>query len=133
MEIKIVRDRYEKKYTLGKLYVEDTLICDTLEDTYRELNSEKDKIYGETCIPKGRYKVIMTFSPHFKRVLPELMYVPYFKNIRIHSGNTTKDTLGCILVGTSNNDGTLINSKQSLSKLLSILNDCKEDIYITIV
>ena len=52
-------------------------------------------------IPKGAYWMQLTYSPKFKRKLPLIWSgsVPKNRGIRIHSGNTVKDTSGCILIG----------------------------------
>jgi hypothetical protein len=66
----------------------------TLEDVER-----KEKVFGETAIPKGSYNVSITPSQRFKRDLPLVENVPGFEGIRIHPGNTAADTHGCLLVG----------------------------------
>lgn len=130
MEIEVKRIFKGKQYTIGKMYLNGKYFCDTLEDVVRDLKVVK-KIYGETAIPAGRYKVEMTYSPKFKRVLPILLNVPYFEGIRIHAGNTEKDTEGCILVGENKVKGKVINSMKTEDKLTEILKKEKE-IWITI-
>ena len=83
--------------------------CDTLEDRCRDLDKEK-KVMNETAIPEGTYEVIVNVSARFKRKLPLLLDVPHFSGIRIHRGNTDKDTSGCILVGENKQPGRVINS-----------------------
>ena len=65
---------------------------------------------NETAIPAGTYEVIVNVSVKFKRKLPLLLNVPHFTGIRIHRGNTDKDTSGCILVGENKQPGRVINS-----------------------
>lgn len=96
MNLELVRASCGPTCTLGKLYIDDVETCYTLEDVVRE-----EKIYGETAIPAGRYRVRVTFSNRFQRDLPLLVDVPGFEGIRIHAGNTDKDTHGCVLVGLS--------------------------------
>jgi hypothetical protein len=71
----------------------------TLEDTDRKLEEGGEKVAGQTCIPRGRYRITLTMSNRFKRILPLLNDVPQFSEIRIHAGNTPADTEGCIIVG----------------------------------
>jgi hypothetical protein len=63
-------------------------------------------VAGETAIPFGTYRIELTHSPRFKRKLPLVCEVPDFEGVRIHSGNTAEDTLGCILVGRNWTEGT---------------------------
>ena len=62
---------------------------------------EKWKIPGETAIPRGTYRVFYTWSNHFQKKLPELVLVPGYEGVRIHTGNTDKDTEGCLILGTT--------------------------------
>lgn len=88
--------------THGDLSIDGVHECFTCEDVIREVPGEpveKWKIHGQTAIPQGRYKVIITISTRFQRELPLLCAVPGFGGIRIHPGNTAADTEGCILPG----------------------------------
>lgn len=128
MEIKLNRI-CKSNYTIGKLSINDKYFCDTLEDINRDINKNgkfdgiESKIYGETCIPFGKYQVILAMSPKFGRELPRLLNVPGFEGILIHRGNTTKDTLGCILVGENKEKGKVINSTPYEEKLVKILKE----------
>lgn len=135
-EMKLVREQFNDKRTLGKLYLNGAYFCDTLEDTNRDLNKNgtfdggEKKVYAETCIPFGQYKVIINQSPKFKRLMPRLLNVPHFDGILIHNGTTEKNSAGCILVGKA--DGQrLKESKEVFNKLFEILkyyNDIKIEI-----
>ncbi len=105
-------------YTIGKLFINNKFVCNTLEDAdrglYQAMTLDKikaKKVYGETAIPTGRYKVIITKSTKFGRDLPLLLNVPGYDGIRIHAGNTPKDTLGCILLGKNDKVGQVSNSR----------------------
>ena len=78
---------------------ESLLLCDTLEPTWRDYKNGAYKVKGRSAIPEGRYAVVISYSPKFKQWLPILLGVPKFEGVRIHAGNTAKDTEGCILVG----------------------------------
>ena len=134
MELRLIRKYKKETYTIGNLYINGNKFCDTLEDEVRNLQTEK-KIPGKTAIPHGTYKIILTKSTRFKKVLPLLLNVPYFEGIRIHSGNTSKDTEGCILVGRNTQPATVTESKATMNELMKILTTAKnsgEEIYITI-
>lgn len=142
MEIKVKRiTPIDCPYTIGKMYIDGTYFCDTLEDQVRDKNKSgkfdngETKVYGESAIPYGRYKVIVNMSARFKRELPLLLGVPHFEGIRIHRGNTDKDSSGCVLLGENKVKGKVINSTPYEQKLVSILKEVQdkgEDIWITI-
>lgn len=133
MELRLKRMYFKETYTIGQLFLDGsaTKFCDTLEDKVR---ADGVKVYGETAIADGRYKISITYSPKFKRRLPELLNVPMFTNIRIHAGNTPDDTLGCILVGENKEVGKLVNSRATENRLMQELNGLADDeeLYITI-
>jgi len=110
MKVEVKRTFKGAEYTIGKLYIDGDYFCDTLEDAVR-----KEKIVGKTAIPVGRYKVKKTYSPRFKKVLPEILNVPNFSGVRIHSGNTAKDTEGCLLLGLNKTKGAVINSQNAMA------------------
>lgn len=120
--------------TIGELLVNDKHLCDTLEDRVRP---EGEKVYGKTAIPEGTYEVKLTHSPRFKKILPEILNVPNFSGIRIHTGNSSKDTEGCILVGTwdGEKEDWVGSSKIAFDELMTLLEEAtnnKEKITITV-
>ena len=132
MKLKLVRKYKCPNYTIGHLYINDKYFCDTLEDKVRQLDSIEDKIKHKTAIPKGKYKVVVTMSPRFKRLLPLLLNVPFFEGIRIHRGNDENDTSGCIIVGENKIKGKVINSTYYEKKLVELLKN-EENIEIEII
>lgn len=122
MELRLDRKWKKEKYTIGRLYVNGEFWCNTLEDPVREIAKDgTGKIKGVTAIPKGRYRVLVTMSPKFHRMLPYVMNVPHFEGIRIHSGNTAKDTEGCILVGENTKKGMVLNSRKWEKEVTDLL------------
>lgn len=116
MTLTLKRTDLNHNYTSGDLYIDGSYFCKTLEDPNRDYNKNgifdngEQKIYGNTCIPYGNYKVIVSYSPKFKRELPEVLNVHQFTGIRFHRGNYVRDTEGCILVGEKVEKGVLKNS-----------------------
>jgi len=96
MHIRVMREPSINDTTLGSLFIDDHWQCHTLEDVIRPTGK---KVRNKTAIPPGRYKLILSMSNRFKKIMPEVLNVPMFTGIRIHSGNTAKDTAGCLLVG----------------------------------
>ena len=127
MELKLKVIARRDTYSIGKLYIDGIYFCDTLEDTVRDINHNgkfdngEVKVYGKTAIPFGKYSVVYTHSPKFKRKLPLLLNVPQFEGIRIHPGNTAEDSLGCILVGKNTAVGKLTESKMTSDKLNNLI------------
>lgn len=134
MKIEVNRIFKASNYTIGELSVNNNYLCDTLEDRVRP---EGEKVYGETAIPAGTYTVVLSYSHRFKKVMPEILNVPNFSGIRIHCGNSSKDTEGCLLVGKwdGKTENWISDSKNSYNKLYPLLEEAfnnKENITITI-
>lgn len=121
MYIQVVREDFGEKATEGKLFINGRFECYTLEDKDRGLEKGGKKVYGETAIPRGAYELKLTHSNRFNKILPLLENVPGFTGIRIHAGNFSKDTEGCILVGTSNSkegDDYIGSSREAMNALM---------------
>ena len=142
MKLRLERKYFKETYTIGNLYINDSFFSNTLEDKNRDVNKNgkfdngETKIYGETCIPFGTYKVILTMSPKFKRELPRLLNVPSFEGVLIHRGNTAKDSAGCILIGENKAVGKVLNSTPYEERLVKMIKNAisrGEEIIIEIV
>lgn len=134
MKIEVNRIFKASNYTIGELSVNNNYICDTLEDKVRV---DGEKVYAETAIPTGTYTLVLLYSNRFKKVMPEILNVPNFSGIRIHCGNSSKDTEGCLLVGKwdGKTENWISDSKNSYNKLYPLLEEAfnkKENITITI-
>ena len=137
-----------KTYTIGRLAIRkevsdeyltgtaDEYFCDTLEPTWRDYAHGGRKIKGRSAIPEGRYAVVISWSPKMKAWLPILLGVPNFEGIRIHAGNTAKDTQGCILVGRNQRVGEVLESRKWLYELKQKIVEAKkrgEPVWLTIL
>lgn len=120
MKLQVVRFMCGATCTIGELLVDGEHECWTLEDVVRP---DGQKVYGDTAIPYGTYDVIVTRSKRFGVDLPLLLGVPNFTGIRIHPGNTTADTHGCLLVGTGHTGTSVTNSRAAFNKLFPKIRD----------
>jgi|TARA_R110001583_G_scaffold5456_5_gene29220 hypothetical protein len=117
--IYVTRDDCTPDRTLGTMRFGDGFVCHTLEDPMRE----GEKVYGDTAIPLGTYRVTITRSKRFNKMMPLLHNVPNFGGVRLHCGNNTDDTSGCILVGMDRNadadsDGLqLLSSRDAMNEV----------------
>jgi hypothetical protein len=137
MKIEVNRVKLGDDFTVGKLSVDGKFICYTLEDKVREemgVPVEQWKVMGQTAIPKGTYSVTITMSNRFKTKLPLLDSVPGFSGVRIHTGNSSKDTEGCILVGAGwdGKSGWISSSAVAFAQLLPLLENTTDPISFTI-
>ncbi len=162
MELILTRIAKRKTYTIGRLAIVEPVLdeylagtkevyfCDTLEPTALELKTtvskedvlrspKKAESLKPFAIPEGRYAVVISWSPKFKAWLPVLLGGPdfnyLFKGIRIHAGNTAKDTAGCILVGRNQIVGQVLESRKWLYELKQKIVEAKdkgEAVWITI-
>lgn len=142
MKLRLERLWPKTEYTVGRLYVNGKMYCNTLEDRIADINrngvfdGEEKKVPGKTAIPYGEYNVVFNWSPRFGRNLPRLLNVPGFEGILIHPGNTADDSAGCILVGENTSSGRLTQSRYTSDNLNILIEDAQrkgEKITIEIV
>jgi len=110
----LARDDQQADRTHGRLYVDGRWQCFTLEDTVR---APGVKVQGETAIPAGRYPVVLEDSTRFGPDTLTLKDVPGFTHIRIHAGNTERETSGCLLVGQTRDSASIGHSRVALEEL----------------
>lgn len=138
MKLTLKRIALRPTYTIGKLYIDDVYFCDTIEDTVRDLNKNgkfdngEKKIHSKTAIPYGTYEIKWTYSPRFKKYTPQLMNVPSFEGIRIHAGNTSADTEGCLILGKNKQVGKVLNSRATINKFYQIIKEACSNGKVTI-
>ena len=151
MELLLTRIAKRKTYTIGRLCILEKVIdeystgtaeryfCDTLEPTWRDYKNGAYKVKGRSAIPEGRYAVVISFSPKFKQWLPILLGGPEFnrkwQGIRIHAGNCSEDTEGCILVGKNREVGKVLDSRIWVHRLKQKIVEAKdkgEAVWLTI-
>ena len=130
MELILTRIAKRKTYTIGRLAVNNEYFCDTLEPTWRDYKNGAYKIKGKSAIPEGRYAIVITWSPRMKKWLPLLVgdqdFNKKWQGVRIHAGNTEKDTEGCILVGQNREVGKVLDSRLWLYRLKEKITEAKE-------
>jgi len=137
MELRLKRNILTDSYTLGSLYIDNEFFCYTVEDKVREVNKDGDlddagetKVFGETAIPAATYKVILSMSNRFKKLMPEILNVKGFTGVRIHAGNNAIDSHGCIILGDARTATGVASSRQSFLKLMAKLDGVKDIILI---
>ena len=144
MDIDIVRYNSKEEFTDGMFFINGEFQVHTLEDELRT-----KKVFGETRIPKGRYKVelrseggfhqryLNKYGEDFHKGMLHVVDVPGFEYILIHIGNDDDDTAGCLLVGMTNSadDAAFIGgSSQAYKKIYPIVRDAilkGEDVFIS--
>lgn len=154
MKVTVRRIAKKPKYTIGRVYIDDVYICDSIEDKDRALTQttklqdiKKVKVQNETAIPTGTYKLTMKVqSPRFSRkefykkycngYLPRILNVPGFDGILLHCGATQNSTSGCIILGYNKIVGRVVDSEKAFKTVYETLktaSDKGEEITITIL
>lgn len=138
MNIRLIREPSRNGATLGVLLVDGHFECFALEDQIREVPGQPVstwKVPGTTAIPSGRYRIVVTHSPRFKRKLPLIVDVPGFDGVRFHAGNDADDSSGCILPGRTRGPATVGQSMAAFNDLftqIQIAIERGEDVWLTI-
>mgnify|MGYP001588215606 FL=1 len=135
MNLSLIRDTFTEHSTTGKLFIENEFECYVLEDQDRKLEAGGKKVYGRTAIPRGRYKIELDWSPKYEREMPHLLDVPQFEGIRIHTGNRSEDSEGCLIPGQERIVDYVRSSKLAFDALLQKLNMAwanNEEVWLTI-
>jgi hypothetical protein len=153
LKISLKRSWKKETYTIGELYVNGVRFSESVEDKDRGLTSsmtvadiQLKKVFGQTAIPTGTYKLILSVSPKFKKkawgakyggLVPELVGVKGFSGVRIHPANYATELEGCIAPGDNKVKGGVLNSVKRYYELMDkyIFPSWtrKEEITITIV
>jgi hypothetical protein len=135
MEIVTSRDVFTPEFTLWKMYVDDSFLGYTCEDFDRHLESGGEKVYGQTAIPRGRYRVHLAYWTKFRTIVPHIIDVPKFTGVYIHGGNRAIDTLGCPLLGGTRTQDGVANCAGVNNHLRDMVEHCEEngeEVWITI-
>ena len=144
MEIVLERKYRNATSTEGNLYINGSWFCHTIEDVVRARPGEwkmELKVYAKTAIPYGRYRVMVTYSPKFKRLLTAILDVPDFVGIRIHSGTSENSSAGCLIISYKSDDGPkgdrnrLVKDNRAMDDLCNLVLAAqkKEKVFIEIV
>jgi hypothetical protein len=121
MNIIIKRRYFCKEYIIGDVYLnnESTPVCNSLEPSLSA---------AHPAIPAGSYPIELRYSHKFKRYMPFLAGVPCRTGIMLHPGNTSKDTLGCILLGRNTVKGAVTDSRNTFN---SVFDAFSQDLFTT--
>lgn len=131
MKLELKRIALKPNYTIGKLFINGTYYCDTIEDKVIDLNKNGkfddglSKVMHQTAIPYGTFKVVVNHSPKFNRELPRLLDVPYFEGILIHNGSDQNSSSGCIIIGENKTVGKVTNSTFYMNNLTARIKDAQ--------
>lgn len=127
MEFRVIREYFGKPengkegFTKGTLLAEGTRIAYTVEDEDRHLETDGEKVYGKTAIPRGRYRIMVDFSHRFQKPLPHIMDVPKYEGVRVHGGNRAEQSLGCILIGTIPTPDGVANCLPAVKRIIELI------------
>lgn len=135
MLLELIRDG-DTTHNWGKFFVDGKYLCETLEDNdqYLEIDGTQ-KVPGQSAIPRGRYRVTLTLSRRFGKIMPLLHDVPGFDGVRFHGGNTEANTEGCPLLGAVRTKDGIAQCAAVNQRLIMILQAAEqrgEDVWIDV-
>lgn len=126
----LIRKHFKDSYTIGNLFclgsfiqdkeikiLKNEFLCNIIEDKFRGNELTGIKVKDKTAVPEGSFEVKMTYSPKFKKMLPEILNVPFFTGIRIHAGTSADDSSGCLICGYNKVVGKVVDSRVCLKKI----------------
>ncbi len=114
-----VRPETGEGFTLSKVYRNGIYFCECCEDEDRLLEKGGVKVATRTAIPRGLYRVIVSMSNRFKKLLPEVLHVDQFSGIRIHGGNKAEHSEGCLLWGRVRTANGIADCPATIAKLIA--------------
>lgn len=123
----LTRTDFTEKSSIGTLSLDGKFLCYTLEDKTRAPG--EPKVWGETAMPFGAYKVIVDRSNRFSNKAGKDVFLPLFLDVlgfagcRIHTGNRPEDVEGCVVVGTSKSKDWVSGSHDAFAPLFKQLKD----------
>jgi hypothetical protein len=115
--------------------IDDSFFGYTCEDFDRQLEIGGEKVYGQTAIPRGRYRVQLAYWKKFRVIVPHILDVPKFTGVYIHGGNRAIDSLGCPLLGETRTPDGVENCAGVNKRLRDMVEHCEEngeEVWITI-
>lgn len=148
MQVTVKRIYNCSTYCISHVYIDSNYICDAIEDTDRMLDDSmtteeirKKKVYAQTAIPTGIYKMTLAYaSPKFskkeyywnfcKGKLPRLENVKGFSGILWHIGTSANSSAGCLILGYNKIKGKVVDSKIAFEKVYNILKTAKDTITV---
>jgi hypothetical protein len=146
MKLEVLRFNSSDDFTTGLLFdVTDNVrsfLCYTLED-----QAQTQKVYGETRIPSGTYKLTLRAEGGFHsryaakfgdwhRGMIYVNDVPNFEYILWHIGNDDDDTAGCLLVGKTSQDNFIGSSTNAYKEIYPPIRDAilnGDDVSVTYI
>jgi hypothetical protein len=116
LELNVYRTKESHNSVMGELWLQRCRWFYTLEP------SRLTPVHpGHPCIPAGKYRLVLTRSPHLGEITPELLDVPGRSDIRIHVGNWPSDLLGCTAIGEAEEMDFVENSRVAFGRMMSVL------------
>nr|DAU42554.1 MAG TPA: hypothetical protein [Bacteriophage sp.] len=121
MTLEIIRFKEIDDMTLGRFVLHDGEKVVLIGYTCEPAGPDTTTCGMDRRIPQGQYQIAWHDSPKFRARLPLLWneLVPKTRCILIHSGNTGRNTEGCVLLGTALGEYGVKNSRATLSALLA--------------